>query len=74
MTDKNIQRKSNSFLLSNQVKAILTSKGFSAIFNFADYKHFKTQCKNAFNKAQAIAERFIEDAEPNQNDYKDYIF
>lgn len=67
-------RKSNPFLLSEQVKTILNKKGFSALFNYSDYQHFKSQCKNAFNKAQAIAEKFQAEAEPQQNDFQDYIF
>ena len=66
--------KSNPFLLSNQVKTILQKKGYSSIFNFSDYGIFKTQCKNAFNKAVAIAQKFIEEAEPTKNDYSNFIF
>ena len=51
--------KFNPFLLSNQVKAILQQKGYSSIFNFSDYGVFKIQCKKAFNKAVAIADKFI---------------
>lgn len=67
-------RKINPFLLSEQVKRILRKKGFSSLFNYSDYEYFKSQCKNAFNKAQAIADKFQAEAEPQQNDFKDYIF
>lgn len=67
-------RKTNPFLLSEQVKSILQKQGFSSIFNYGDYKFFKEQCKNAFNKAQAIAEKFRAEAEPQQNDFNEYIF
>jgi len=67
-------RKTNPFLLSEQVKTILRKEGFSSIFNYEDYKFFKEQCKNAFNKAQAIAEMFQAEAEPQQNDFQEYIF
>lgn len=67
-------RKSNPFLLSEQVKNILRKQGFSSLFNYSDYEHFKRQTKNAFHKAQAIADKFTAEAEPTQNDFKDYIF
>ncbi len=67
-------RKTNPFLLSEQVKNILQKKGFSSLFNYNDYKYFKEQCKTAYNKAQAIAEKFQADAEPQQNDFNEYIF
>lgn len=66
--------KSNPFLLSNKVKSILEKKGYTSIFNFTDYKVFKNQCRMAFNKSQAIAKKFIEEAEPNNNDYNEYLF
>lgn len=53
-TQANNSHKNNPFLLSNQVKAILQSRGFSALFNYQDYKDFKDQCKGAFNKAHAL--------------------
>lgn len=66
--------KTNPFLLSEQVKRILRKQGFSSLFNYGDYKFFKEQCKTAFNKAQAIAEKFQAEAEPQQNDFQEYIF
>jgi len=68
------ENKSNPFLLSNQVKTILQQKGYSSVFNFSDYKFFKSKCKKAFNKAVAIADKFIEEANPNQNDFLNYTF
>lgn len=73
-TQQNNTGKFNPFLLSEQVKSILTHKGFSSVFNYSDYSFFKKECKAAFNQALAIADRFIQDAEPNQNDLNDYIF
>lgn len=73
-TRQNNSRKFNPFLLSEQVKNILKNKGFSSLFNYSDYEFFKDQCKEAFNKALAIAELFIQDAEPSQNDLNDYLF
>lgn len=73
-TRQNNSSKFNPFLLSEQVKNILISKGFTSLFNYTDYEYFKEECKEAFNKAYAIAERFISDAEPNQNDLNDYLF
>lgn len=73
-TRQNNKSKINPFLLSEQVKNILKNKGFTSIFNYSDYEFFKEECKEAFNKAFAIAQRFIDDAQPNQNDLNDYIF
>lgn len=73
--ESNVNRdKFNPFLLSNQVKSILQKKGYSSIFNFTDYTIFKRQCKKAFNKAVAIADKFIQEAEPTQNDFINYTF
>lgn len=68
-------RKNTAFKLSNQVKKTLQEKGYSAIFNYQDYKYYKTQAKEAFNKAQAIAELFIQDNfSNNTSDFNEYIF
>jgi len=74
MTNKNIENKNTAFLLSNQVKQILNSKGFTALFNMRDYTFFKKQCGKAFDKSQAIAQKFIEEANPQQNDFNEYTF
>lgn len=68
------QNKTTAFLLSEQVKTILQEKGFSALFNYNDYLFFKRRCAKAFNRAQAIAEMFISEANPQVNDFNDYIF
>ncbi|AGN89398.1 hypothetical protein LIT13_01360 [Flavobacterium psychrophilum] len=60
--------------LSNQVKSILQEKGFSSVFNWQDYQYFKDQVKTAFNKSQAIAEKFIEDNNYQNSDFNEYIF
>ena len=66
--------KNTSKNLSQQVKEILSEKGFSFLFNYNDYSFFKSQCANAFNKAQAIAEKFIEDNTQSNSDFNEYIF
>ena len=72
-TRTNLNDKNNAFKLSAQVKNILQEKGHSRAFNYSDYEYFKKQCKNAWNKAQAIAEKFIEENNIN-SDYNDYVF
>ena len=66
--------KSNAFKLSEQVKKILHEKGLSFLFTYQDYKYFKSQVKSTFNKAQEIANLFIQYHEPTQNDFNDYVF
>lgn len=66
--------KNNTFKLSTQVQNILHEKGFSKAFNYSDYEYFKTQCKNAWNKAQAIAELFLQDNQNTNSDFNDYVF
>lgn len=76
MTQNNSNsHKNTSFKLSEQVKENLNAKGYSAIFNYQDYKYYKSQVKKAFNKAQAIAELFIQDNfSNNSSDFNEYIF
>lgn len=75
MTTTKIKKaKSTAFKLSEQVKAILQDKGLSKIFNYSDYEYYKTKVKTAFNKAQAIAEHFIQDNNYTPSDYHDYIY
>lgn len=71
---KTESRKSTAFKLSDQVKAILQDKGLSKIFNYSDYEYFKRQIKSAFNKAQAIAELFIQENNETPSDYNDYVY
>lgn len=66
--------KNTSFKLSSQVKETLQAKGYSAVFNYQDYKYFKSQVTKAFNKAQAIAELFIQENTNQKSDYNEYIF
>lgn len=66
--------KNNAYKLSDQVKNILHEKGLSAVFNYNDYLYFKKQVKNAFNKAQAIAELFIEENINQNSDFNEYTF
>lgn len=72
MKRNNLHAKSNN--LSTEVKTILHEKGFSFLFNYSDYKYFKSQCRNAWNKAQAIAEKFIEENTQSDSDFSQYIF
>jgi hypothetical protein len=67
-------RKANNNLLAQQVKSILHEKGLSKIFNEEDFNYFKRQANKAFNKAQAIADLFIDDNCFTVSDYHDYIF
>ncbi len=66
--------KNTAFKLSEQVKATLHEKGFSFLFNYDDYKYYKAQAKKAFNKAQAIADLFIQDNNTNESDFSEYVF
>jgi len=72
-TQANNKSKSNSFKISDQVKNILHNHGLSKVFNYQDYDFFKKVCKSAFNKAQAIADKFIEEHQ-TESDFKDYQF
>lgn len=74
MTTKISTDKNTPFYLSTQVKTILHKKGLSRLFNYQDYQLFKDRCKKAFNPAFAIADMFAELAEPEQNDFNDYLF
>ena len=65
--------KNTTFKLSEQVKKILHEKGFSSLFNYQDYAYFKAKAKNAFNKAYAIAEHFINENNTN-SDFDEYVF
>jgi hypothetical protein len=69
-----ISHKNNVYKLSDQVKNILHEKGLSAVFNYNDYLYFKKQVKNAFNKAQAIAELFIQENINQNSDFNEYTF
>lgn len=59
--------------LREEVKGILFQKGYSHIFNVEDYRVFKKQSKKAFNKAQTIANLFIEYL-GNDCDFSEYLF
>jgi hypothetical protein len=75
MTTRAIRdRKSNPFLLSEQVKTILHKEGFSKVFNYQDYDFFKQKAKTAFNKAQAIAQMFLSENTTSTSDFNEYIF
>lgn len=65
--------KSNTNLLSYQVRQELMQRGYSFLFNWDDYAHFRSQAKDAFNKAVAIAELFIQDTNAD-SDFHEYTF
>lgn len=65
--------KNTSFKISDQVKRILHKNGLSKVFNYSDYEYFKSKAKNAFNKAQAIADLFIEEHK-HETDFNNYQF
>ena len=65
--------KNTAFKLSEQVKATLHAKGYSFLFNYSDYLYYKTQAKKAFNKAQTIAELFIQENTNQKSDYSEYV-
>ncbi len=74
MTQNNSNsHKNTANYLSYQVRQILNQKGYSFLWNWDDYQYFKSTCKNAFNKAQAIAEKFLEETN-TKSDYNEYIF
>lgn len=68
-----LNAKNTSNYLSYQVRQILSQKGYSFLFNWSDYAYFKSQCKNAFNKANAIAELFISETQA-ESDFNEYTF
>lgn len=74
MTPTNFNAKNTSLKLSDQVKNILTQKGFSFLFNWNDYKYFKNQVANAWNKSQAIAELFLQENQSQNSDFSEYLF
>lgn len=71
MTFTAVQDKSTK--TSVQVKEILSKNGYSHLFNYNDYKYFKSQCTNEFNKAITIAQKFIEYNEC-ASDFEEYIY
>lgn len=71
MTFSAVQSKGTKTSL--QVQEILSKNGYSHLFNYNDYKYFKSQCKNEFNKSLAIAQKFIE-YNGCQSDYEEYIY
>lgn len=73
MTRTQPSHKNTPFKLSEQVKSILNEKGFSFLFNYSDYTYYKAQAKKAFNKAQEIAEQFIQDNNV-KSDFDEYVF
>lgn len=74
MKRTNLHAKNTPLKLSEQVQNILTEKGFSFLFNWNDYNHFKKQVATAWNKANAIAELFLEECGNQNSDFSQYIF
>jgi hypothetical protein len=72
-TTNKSHNKSNTNLLSYQVRQELSQRGYSFLFNWSDYTYYRDQAKHAFNKAVAIAELFIQDTN-TESDYNEYIF
>lgn len=72
-TQANNSDKNTSFKISDQVKRILHKHGLSKVFNYADYAYFKQKAASAFNKAQAIADLFIEEHQ-QETDFNNYQF
>lgn len=72
MTLTTFHAKNTSNSISYQVRQILNQKGFSFLWNWDDFAHYRSQVKNEFNKAVAIAELFISNSD-TQSDYDEYI-
>lgn len=60
--------------LAEQVKTILQKRGYSAVFNMEDFEFFRHRVRKSYGVAYEIAARFIEEAQPEQNDFNEYIF
>ena len=69
---KKTQDKNTS--LENEVQDILKNKGFSAVFYVAAFNEFKRKTRKEFNQALAIADLFINQEDPAQSDFSQYIF
>lgn len=65
----------NPFLLSERVKKILFHRGYSHIFNYADFKQFKLTVNQMpyTDRAEAIADLFVSNTN-EASDYSDYTF
>lgn len=59
--------------LSSKVIEILTERGYSQIFNWADYYEYKNATKNAIFQASQIADLFIANT-CEISDYEEYVF
>lgn len=59
--------------LSIKVQQILFSRGFSHIFNWADYEEYKAETKGAIFQAFEIAEKFISET-CEISDYAEYEY
>lgn len=71
----NLKLKSpNPFTISEKVKRILFKRGYSHIFNYPDYKYFKSLASGtpAPELANYIADLFIENTS-EKSDFESYI-
>ena len=59
--------------LSDKVYNELNSRGFSKLFNWEDYRFFKSQTIGKFNQVQAIVDLFVFYA-CDESDFADYEF
>lgn len=73
MKRNNLHAENTKKYLSQEVREELNKQGYSFLFNWDDYYHFRSLCKDAFNRAHAIAQKFIEDTNAN-SDFNEYIF
>lgn len=71
MQKTNFERKNT---LKNQVKQILTNKGYNFLFNDFDFQYYSKKIKTSFNKAFDIAESIILENNNPKSDFDGYIF
>lgn len=60
--------------LSDKVYQILKDHGFTKLFNWNDYEFFKKESETQPNRAQWIAEQFINWNSHELSDFADYTF
>lgn len=70
---KTTQTEDTKVLLSYKVRQELTEKGYSFLWNWDDYYYYKSLCKNAFNKAFDITQKFISESNAS-SDFNEYLF
>jgi len=70
----NIHDKNTTLSLKERVKKILYLKGYSHLYNHADFKFYVPKCKDEFNPALEIAKKFIEDNPDQVSDLEAYEY